>query len=236
MSYVNDTQLSYFAQSFWTKCKNSFDAIGSAATAETNAKKHATDLNTAMDTRMKAAENAITVLNGNASTSGSVAYQIAQIVAGADASFDTLKEIADWIINDTVGATQMANDIATLKDTVFGTTSTSILKTADTSATVNTNYVFKPEDKFVVDGSEQTFADQISFDAAMSSATEVTVTEKTSAGLVDKLNAESDALAKLEAYVGKIPADATSTDVVAYIQEYCDKSLSVSALSTYSWM
>ena len=234
MSYVNDVQLNYFAQSFWTKCKASFDAIGSAATAETNAKTYADGLNTAMDARMTAAEGAITVLNGNASTVGSVAYQIAQIVAGADASFDTLKEIADWIINDTVGATQMANDIATLKDTVFGTTSTSILKTADTSATVDTSYVFNAEDKFMVDGVEQTFADETDYNNAVANATEVTVTKKVSEGLVDKLNAESDALAKLEAYVGEIPADATATDVVSYIQEYCDKALTDSDLSQYA--
>lgn len=35
-------------------------------------------------------------------------------MAGADASYDTLKEIADWILNDTTGATKMANDIARL--------------------------------------------------------------------------------------------------------------------------
>ncbi len=40
---------------------------------------------------------AIAVLNGDSNTEGSVAYQIAAVVAGADADFDTLKEIADWI-------------------------------------------------------------------------------------------------------------------------------------------
>lgn len=40
---------------------------------------------------------AIEVLNGDSDTEGSVAYQIAAVVAGADADFDTLKEIADWI-------------------------------------------------------------------------------------------------------------------------------------------
>ena len=52
-------------------------------------------------TRAKAAEkvnaDAIAVLNSDSSVEGSVAYQIAQIVAGADGNFDTLKEIADWI-------------------------------------------------------------------------------------------------------------------------------------------
>lgn len=43
------------------------------------------------------------------------AEEVAKVVAGADASFDTLKEIADWIMNDTTGAAAMANDIAALK-------------------------------------------------------------------------------------------------------------------------
>lgn len=52
---------------------------------------------TALVSRVSANETAIGVLNADSSTEGSVAYQIAAIVAGADASFDTLKEIADWI-------------------------------------------------------------------------------------------------------------------------------------------
>jgi predicted nucleic acid-binding Zn-ribbon protein len=43
------------------------------------------------------------------------AEEVAKIVANADTNFDTLKEIADWIVNDTIGAAQMANDIAELK-------------------------------------------------------------------------------------------------------------------------
>ena len=46
---------------------------------------------------IKANTDAIAVLNGDKTTEGSVAYQIAAVVAGADADFDTLKEIADWI-------------------------------------------------------------------------------------------------------------------------------------------
>lgn len=69
---------------------------------------------------------AIAVLNGDASTAGSVANtantvaaaKVAEIVANADADFDTLKEIADWILNDTTGAADMANDIAALQGLV----------------------------------------------------------------------------------------------------------------------
>ena len=71
---------------------------------------------------------AIEVLNGDAETVGSVANtataiaatKVAEIVANADADFDTLKEIADWILNDTTGAADMANDIAALQAQMVG--------------------------------------------------------------------------------------------------------------------
>lgn len=71
-------------------------------------------------------ETAVGVLNGDATTAGSVtntattvaAAEVAKIVAGANADFDTLKEIADWILNDTTGAADMANDIQALQGLV----------------------------------------------------------------------------------------------------------------------
>ena len=71
---------------------------------------------------------AIALLNSDAETVGSVANtanvaaaaKVAEIVAGADANFDTLKEIADWILNDTTGAADMANDIAALEAKMAG--------------------------------------------------------------------------------------------------------------------
>lgn len=71
---------------------------------------------------------AIAVLNGNADTAGSVANtavqaaaaKVAEVVANADADFDTLKEIADWILNDTIGATQMSNAISALQNKMDG--------------------------------------------------------------------------------------------------------------------
>lgn len=68
---------------------------------------------------------AIEVLNSDNTTEGSVAYQIAQVVAGADTSYDTLKEIADWISTHGTDAAAMntqintnKNDIAALKTQV----------------------------------------------------------------------------------------------------------------------
>ena len=63
---------------------------------------------------------AIAILNGDGDGSVSkiattiAATKVAEIVAGADADFDTLKEIADWILNDTTGAADMVNKVAAL--------------------------------------------------------------------------------------------------------------------------
>lgn len=61
---------------------------------------------------------AIDTLNGASTVEGSVAYQIAQVVAGADESFDTLKEIADWITTHKTDAATMNSQINTNKDDI----------------------------------------------------------------------------------------------------------------------
>ncbi len=75
--------------------------------------------------RAKAAEeanaNAISVLIGDdkdMTIRAIAAAETAKIVADAHADYDTLKEIADFIMSDTTGAAGMANDIAALKETV----------------------------------------------------------------------------------------------------------------------
>lgn len=47
-----------------------------------------------------------------------ISTEIAKVVANADADFDTLKELADWIKNDTSGAAKMAADIDEIKSQV----------------------------------------------------------------------------------------------------------------------
>ena len=71
---------------------------------------------------VKANTDAITKLNGTGegSVSKTVADEIAKVVADAPADFDTLKEIADWIANDTTGAAKMANDISAVVGTDKG--------------------------------------------------------------------------------------------------------------------
>ena len=93
---------------------------------------------TANDTAIKANAAAITTLNSGAEVVGSVANtanaaaaaKVAEIVAGANADFDTLKEIADWILNDTTGAADMANDIKTLEDKMVGVDTTVVASIA----------------------------------------------------------------------------------------------------------
>ena len=129
MSFVTNEKLNYFAQGLYGKIKTNFDAKGSASTAETNAKTYADGLNTTMDGRVDALETTVgnaesglvkdvAVLKGDKSVEGSVQFQIAQIVAGADANYDTLKEIADWIMSDQTGAAKMANDIKANADAI----------------------------------------------------------------------------------------------------------------------
>lgn len=82
---------------------------------------------------------AIEKLNGDAETVGSVANtataiaaaEVAKIVANANADFDTLKEIADWILNDTTGAADMANDIKALQDKMVGVDTTVVAEIAN---------------------------------------------------------------------------------------------------------
>lgn len=46
------------------------------------------------------------------------AEAVAAVVAGADSDFDTLKEVADWIMSDTTGAAALQTDVAGLKNKV----------------------------------------------------------------------------------------------------------------------
>ena len=99
------------------------------------ANKTATETNA---TNIQKNADAIALLNSDVATAGSVAHtanaaaaaKVAEIVAGANADFDTLKEIADWILNDTTGAADMANDIKALEDKLAGIDTTVVAHVA----------------------------------------------------------------------------------------------------------
>ena len=96
-------------------------------------------------TQIASNTNAINILNGNETTEGSVAYQIAQIIADAPEAFDTLKEIADWIAEhpedtaamnaqiqqNTADIANNASDITSLQTTVGGHTTSIATNTSD---------------------------------------------------------------------------------------------------------
>ena len=81
--------------------------------AETNAIKHADELNTTMDGRVKVLE----AIDHNALAASASAAAVAKVVDGAPESFDTLKEVAAWIADNSHAATvtQLVTDVNNLK-------------------------------------------------------------------------------------------------------------------------
>ena len=73
-----------------------------------------------LDEKIAQNKEAITVLNGTGegSVKKTVSDAITELVNGADAAYDTLKEISDYIANDTTNGAKMANDISDLKKSV----------------------------------------------------------------------------------------------------------------------
>lgn len=134
----------------WTAVAAELKKTDAKVTTNTNdisalkSKVQALEAGTYDDTEVRglitANQNAIDVLNG--SGEGSVtdtaakqaALKVAEIVAGANESFDTLKEIADWILNDATGAASMANDITALEVLVGETAVATQISNAITAA------------------------------------------------------------------------------------------------------
>ena len=98
-----------------------YDAAGAAGAAETAAKAYAdglavnydaagtaAGLNAAMDDRVKVLE----AIDHEQLAADASAAAVAAIVAGADSDFDTLKEVADWILSDTTGAAGLQTTVS----------------------------------------------------------------------------------------------------------------------------
>ena len=108
--------------------------VADAATAQTAAEKAQGDVDTLKTTigtddtaglrkRIKINETAISTLQGtdtNKSARAIAAEEVAKIVDGAPESFDTLKELSDWISTHGNDATAMNSAIAKLQDIVAG--------------------------------------------------------------------------------------------------------------------
>lgn len=90
------------------------------------AKSEASYDDTSIRALIQSNTNAITVLNGDVNTDGSVAKiaaaaakaEVAIVVGAAPEAMDTLEEVALWIANDKSGAAAMANDIAANKTAI----------------------------------------------------------------------------------------------------------------------
>ena len=156
---------------------------------------------------------AIEVLNSGADVAGSVANtatsiaaaKVAEIVANADANFDTLKEIADWILNDTTGAADMANDIKALENKMVGVESTVVAKIA---AELEAALKIDGADKFALAADLNSLADRVQAleDAGYQNAAQVG----------SAIDAKIAALNLANSYDAKGTADAAETAAKAY--------------------
>lgn len=74
----------------------------------------------AVEDKANANADALAVLNGEGEGSvvKTVNDAISNVIAGAPGTFDTLKEIADYIANDQTGAAELAEKVATLEEEV----------------------------------------------------------------------------------------------------------------------
>ena len=87
------------------------------------AQEAATYDDTALTGRVTTVEGQVTTLIGSDASKSArtiASEEVAKIVAGADASYDTLREIADWISNHKTDATAMNSAITALEGIVDG--------------------------------------------------------------------------------------------------------------------
>ena len=91
-----------------------------------DAKSEASYDDTAIKALIQGNTEALAILNGDASTTGSVIAianaqakaEVAAIVGAAPETMDTLEEVAKWIANDETGAAAMANSITANKNAI----------------------------------------------------------------------------------------------------------------------
>lgn len=96
------------------------------ATILQNAKDYSDGLKNALDINIKANTDAISILNGNETSTGSVKKQVAdavaKIIADAPEAYDTLKEISDWISSHNSDASSMNSKILENKNSITSLT------------------------------------------------------------------------------------------------------------------
>lgn len=140
--------------------------------------------------------DAIAVLVGDdtgKSARAIAAAEVAKIVAGADASYDTLKEIADWIMSDTTGAASMTADIAALEAKLVGVDKTVVDSIANA---INTALKVDGVDKYALATTVSGLAEQL----------------KTIAGKITELENTKHAHANAETLAGITAAKVSAWD------------------------
>lgn len=220
-----------------------------AAIADHASKIEALEAGTYDDTEIRgligANTTAIETLNGDVTTTGSVAYtatqiaatKVAEIIAGADANFDTLKEIADWILNDTTGAADMANDIAALQGQMAGIESTVV---AHVAAEIDAALKAEGVDKYALASDLTALADRVKTleDAGYATEEAVAAALQEAKEYADSLAANYDAkgsaaqaLVDAKAYAdglaGNYDAKGSADAALAAAKTYSDSNLVV---------
>ena len=178
------------------------------------------------------------------------AEEVAKVVAKAPEDFDTLKEIADWIANDTTGSAQMANDINALKSsaTSANTRLTKVENDIDAvdsnitalSGAVESEYATSADTVAAINAVDTKFGDY-----ATSAATVVAIKSvdnkfssyATSAATVAAINAEASARSTaddaLSARIGSLEAlSGTTNSAVQTITVNEDSKVNVSKTGT----
>lgn len=167
--------------------------------------------------------SAIAVLNGegDGSVVATVAAKVAEVVAGADAKFDTLKEIADWIMNDTTGAASMTADIAALEGKLEGIDSTVVAKIA---AEIETALMVDGAEKYALASELSTLAGQLQTIAgqitALETAKHTHANAETLAGITaEKIAAWNAAEQNAKNYTDSVlPTALTNEEILEAIQ------------------
>ena len=118
--HIGDNNKSFTAISASISAINSDIAttlVSAKSYADTQDATTLTSANTYADTQ-DAATLASAKEYADSTADAAAAKAVAAVVAGADSDFDTLKEVADWIMSDTTGAAALQTDVAGLKTKV----------------------------------------------------------------------------------------------------------------------
>lgn len=188
---------------------------------------------TSVKSLISANTTAINLLNDSAEVVGSVANtatqiaatKVAEIVADADVNFDTLKEIADWILNDTTGAADMANDIKALQDQMVGVDTTVV---SEISNAIDAALKIEGVEKYALATELSALADRVKAieDAyqnadQVNAAIDVKITELNLANTYDAKGAAAQALVDAKAYTD----EEINTKIVALSAEEIDEAI-----------